>query len=344
MVAEFLLMDTSAPPIATTPPPPAPESGPAAGGGPLPAGAWVEVTGTFPAEGLRLRAAPAPWENLLAIIPEGSTVQVGGGPFPGGNGNPWYQLGVDGVEGWVDGTYLVPTAPPAAEAPEPPAPEPLNAAAGLTAGGWARVTGAADAGGLRLRTAPAPWEGLLTILPEGLQLRLLEGPTPGGNGDPWYRIAANEGTGWVSGIYLTPADAPPGINAATPAPPGTDRGNALVRLALAQVGKRYIWGAVGPDTFDCSGLVLWTARQLGITVPRVAADQARAGVHVDRDKLAPGDLVFFANTYGPGITHVGIYIGGNRWVTAEDEKTGVVVLSLDAPYWKARYAGARRIT
>ena len=83
---------------------------------------------------------------------------------------------------------------------------------------------------------------------------------------------------------------------------------------------------------------------LGIDLPRIAADQASAGVHVDAASLAPGDLVFYANTYQPGISHVGIYIGGGRWVTAEDENTGVVVISMDVPYWKARYAGARRIT
>ncbi|HET8631183.1 MAG TPA: NlpC/P60 family protein, partial [Thermomicrobiales bacterium] len=77
---------------------------------------------------------------------------------------------------------------------------------------------------------------------------------------------------------------------------------------------------------------------------RTTFEQAFAGVHVDRDQLRPGDLVFFANTYAPGITHVGIYLGAGRWVTAEDEDTGVVVLSLDSPYWSAHYAGARRIT
>ena len=57
-----------------------------------------------------------------------------------------------------------------------------------------------------------------------------------------------------------------------------------------------------------------------------------------------GDLVFYENTYGPGITHVGIYIGNNQWVSAENEASGVKISSLDEPYWKARYAGARRIT
>ena len=81
----------------------------------------------------------------------------------------------------------------------------------------------------------------------------------------------------------------------------------------------------------------------GVSLPRTAQQQFDATAPVGRDSLLAGDLVFFANTYAPGITHVGVYIGGNRWVTAQDEQTGVVVLTLDIPYWKARYAGARRI-
>ncbi len=79
-------------------------------------------------------------------------------------------------------------------------------------------------------------------------------------------------------------------------------------------------------------------------MPRVAADQAFAGIHVDFANLVPGDLVFYANTYQPGISHVGIFIGNGQWITASDEITGVIVASMEEPYWKSRYAGARRIT
>lgn len=190
---------------------------------------------------------------------------------------------------------------------------------------------------------------MLALLPEGTKLKILEGPTRGGNGDPWYRVAWDNSWGWVAGIYLIPTTAPAGtpiIPATNAAPvPGAGSGAALVQVASAQVGKPYRWGATGPDNFDCSGLVVYAARKaLGLTMPRVAADQAFAGVHVDFANLTPGDLVFYANTYQPGISHVGIFIGNGQWITAADETTGVIVASMDEPYWKSRYAGARRIT
>jgi cell wall-associated NlpC family hydrolase len=114
---------------------------------------------------------------------------------------------------------------------------------------------------------------------------------------------------------------------------------------MAQVGKPYVWGGTGPDGFACSGLTLFAARKaLGVTLPRVAVDQFTAGVAVKPDELQPGDLFSYANTYTTGISHVGIYIGGGRCVSALDEKIGVKAISLDEPYWKQRYAGARRIT
>lgn len=328
MSAEYLLMDGSPTPVYQTPPP-----DPASVSAPQPAvvatGGTATVIDTAPVGGLRLRAAPAPWETLIAILPDGTTLQIVDGPITGGNGDPWFKVLAGGQEGWVDGIYLAPAAPPPA------------ASGSLAVGGWAAVNGAAEAGGLRLRAAPSPAEQLLTILPEGTKLRILEGPAQGANGDPWFRVAWEGSWGWVDGIYLIPTTAP------TAAPPasGTAAGQAFVKIALAQVGKPYTWGGAGPNTFDCSGLTLYAARKaLGITLPRTADAQAWSGVHVDRDKLVPGDLVFYANTYGPGITHVGIYLGNNRWVSAQDEQAGIVVESLDTPYWKTRYAGARRIT
>ena len=128
----------------------------------------------------------------------------------------------------------------------------------------------------------------------------------------------------------------------TTAPSGSADG--FVQEALRHLGKPYGWGATGPNSFDCSGLTYYAAHKtLGIILPRVAADQAFVGVHVDLGNLRPGDLVFYENTYGPGITHVGIYIGNNQWVSAANETDGVTISSLDEPYWKERYAGARRI-
>ncbi len=279
------------------------------------------VAGTGGA-GVWLKAAPALSAARVVALPDGTPLRLLAGPQRG-DARDWWRVEALGATGWVVADYV-------AFAPAPPAP------VGLVPGSWAAVSGAASAGGLRLRAAPAPTAQLLTILPEGTTLRLLEGPTVGGNGDPWYRVAWDGSWGWVDGAYLLPVDAPA---------PVAPAGQALVDVALAQVGKPYVWGATGPDTFDCSGLTLYAARRvLGITLPRTADAQAWSGVHVDRDHLAVGDLVFFADTYAPGITHVGLYLGDGRWVGAQNEAYGIVVDTLDRPYWRDHYAGARRIT
>jgi cell wall-associated NlpC family hydrolase len=81
----------------------------------------------------------------------------------------------------------------------------------------------------------------------------------------------------------------------------------LIALAAAttQTGKPYQWGGVGPNSWDCSGLVQWAFRQAGVSLPRTSQEQARVGQAVPRWALAPGDVI----TFYPGATHVGIYAG-----------------------------------
>ena len=118
-------------------------------------------------------------------------------------------------------------------------------------------------------------------------------------------------------------------------------GDQVAALARTQVGKPYGWGATGPERFDCSGLALYVYRQLGIALPRVSSDQAGMGVHVDRQELKPGDLVFFS--LRSAFDHVGIFLGNNRFVHAPRRKEPVRVDNLDDAWWNRAYKGARRV-
>lgn len=122
-----------------------------------------------------------------------------------------------------------------------------------------------------------------------------------------------------------------------------DLGLKAATLAREQLGKPYQWGATGPDRFDCSGLVWHVFGQLGVKVPRVSRDQARAGDEVRRSELQPGDLVFFA-TEGGGINHVGIYVGAGDFVHAPRRHMPVKTDSLNNSWWRRRYRGARRVS
>ncbi|HTW20025.1 MAG TPA: NlpC/P60 family protein [Mycobacteriales bacterium] len=108
-----------------------------------------------------------------------------------------------------------------------------------------------------------------------------------------------------------------------------------LRYALTRRGDEYVWGAAGPTTFDCSGLVVWAYAQEGITLPHYTGSLWNSGMHVSRDDLEPGDLVFFF----ADISHVGIYIGNGLMVDAPS--TGQVV-QVQPVFWDA-YVGAVRI-
>lgn len=120
--------------------------------------------------------------------------------------------------------------------------------------------------------------------------------------------------------------------------------SAMVAEALNQLGVRYRFGGNSPDTgFDCSGLVAYTAeRSLGLKLPRNAADMARQSTTIERNELRPGDLVFF-NTLGRRFSHVGIYMGENRFVHSPSAGGVVRVENMTMAYWSKRYNGARRI-
>lgn len=118
-------------------------------------------------------------------------------------------------------------------------------------------------------------------------------------------------------------------------PEATNVGTTALRAALTQRGKPYVWGAAGPDSYDCSGLVMWAFAQEGISLPHYTGDQWNAGMHVSRADLEPGDLVFFF----ADISHVGIYLGNGLMVDAPS--TGQVV-QVQAVFWNA-YVGAVRI-
>ncbi|MCZ2847948.1 C40 family peptidase [Modestobacter sp. VKM Ac-2978] len=128
----------------------------------------------------------------------------------------------------------------------------------------------------------------------------------------------------------------PEVAAPAPAPAPTAAAGVAVQTALAQIGDMYGIGAVGPDSFDCSGLTQYAYAAAGISLPHSSRAQSSLGVAVSRADLQPGDLVFF---YSP-ISHVGMYIGNGQMVHASVSGRPVAVTSVD----KGGYVSARRVT
>jgi peptidoglycan DL-endopeptidase CwlO len=115
--------------------------------------------------------------------------------------------------------------------------------------------------------------------------------------------------------------------------------NGIAAFAYTLLGKPYVWGATGPNSFDCSGLAMYVYAHFGISIPHYTGSQFSVGQSVDKKDLQSGDLVFF-NTYS-SISHVGIYIGGGSFIHAPGTGKNVTISSLDGYYLNA-YAGARR--
>ncbi len=118
-------------------------------------------------------------------------------------------------------------------------------------------------------------------------------------------------------------------------PGGNSIGVQALRWALTRQGDPYIWGAAGPNEFDCSGLVMWAYAHVGISLDHYTGDQWNEGEHISRSQLEPGDLVFFF----PDIGHVGMYVGDGMMIDAPTYGQPVQVQQV---FWNA-YVGAVRI-
>ena len=121
----------------------------------------------------------------------------------------------------------------------------------------------------------------------------------------------------------------------------TGGNSKLIDLAKSKLGCKYVWGATGPNTFDCSGLMLWCHKQLGISIPRTSLAQSKSGVSVSKSDLQVGDLVFFKTTSAP-VGHVGMYIGNGQFIHAPNKSKPVKIDSLSSSYYSSRYVNARR--
>lgn len=129
------------------------------------------------------------------------------------------------------------------------------------------------------------------------------------------------------------------------AAPGEEAVGDLLLQAMSLMGVAYRFGGSSPETgLDCSGFIQYIFRKsLRVNLPRTSAEMARAGRVIDRSELAPGDLVFY-NTRGFQYSHVGMYLGGNKFIHAPRTGKSVEVVNMSSSYWVQRFNGARRIS
>lgn len=130
----------------------------------------------------------------------------------------------------------------------------------------------------------------------------------------------------------------------SPTPPVAAKTNKIVKVAFSQVGKKYALGGASPQKgFDCSGLVWWSYKQHGIKVPRITADQAKAGKSVPKKHARAGDIVVFKTSNSPRGLHTGIYCGDGKFIHSPRLGKRVCVENMD-PVWTRMLITIRRIT
>lgn len=121
--------------------------------------------------------------------------------------------------------------------------------------------------------------------------------------------------------------------------------DSIVQNAKTHLGEKYVWGGTKPNAFDCSGYMKYLYEKEGIEIPRTAYQQSKVGQYVERDELEKGDLLFFLTDKKRNIpiTHVGLYLGNDKFIHAASKKKGIIISSLSKSKYNKIYVKAKRI-
>ena len=143
---------------------------------------------------------------------------------------------------------------------------------------------------------------------------------------------------------LTESDPLPKSFASTVSSAVVDKTETLINNAMQLIGVRYRWGGNTPQSgLDCSGFVRYVFNDtFGFLLPRKSAQMSKVGLQIGKEELQPGDLVFF-NTMRHAFSHVGIYVGDNKFIHAPSKGKSIRVDDMTKVYWEKRYNGARRL-
>lgn len=197
---------------------------------------------------------------------------------------------------------------------------------------------------LNVRSGPSTGYSIKTKLTYGQVVKLTE------KSNGWYKVSLTNGiTGWVDGSYIKiTTENITQIGSSNSSSNNTSSSSyrsAVVNLAYSLLGKPYVWGANGPNSFDCSGFTRYVYLHAeGKSLPRVSYEQAKVGTAVSRGNYLPGDLLYFATTGTGSTSHVGIYVGNNTFIHASGSASNPdkVKLSTLSGYYGRVLLGARR--
>jgi cell wall-associated NlpC family hydrolase len=309
----------------------------------LSAGDWAKVSGTNGA-GVRFRSGASTNASIISVLAEGTKVKV-----RSGSSSDWVAVTYNGSNGYVHKDYLVKSSAPSSGNNSGNSGGDSNSGYRFGNGDHVKTTTS-----LNLRYSPSFSGGVAAVAPAGTVVLVTGSPTHGFYPVDWdglkgymyttYLIATSAALSDRGGSAQDPSDGDSSSNSGGDGGSGSATGNSIVAYAMQYKGYPYVWATHGPGSFDCSGFTYWVALNvLGINIGAGLYTQVAAGTPVSRNSLKPGDLVFFQNTYTWGLSHVGIYIGNDQFIHAENESTGVTISSLKSQYYASRWYGAVRL-
>ncbi|MEX6585130.1 C40 family peptidase [Paraclostridium bifermentans] len=264
-----------------------------------------QVTGSS----VNFRKGPGTNYSVISALSKGTKVGVIS------ESNGWSKISYNGTIGYISSQYL----------------GDINSGGGQE-DNTVKENKQVTASSVNFRKGPGTNYSVIRSLSRGTQVGVIS------ESNGWSKINYNGTIGYASSQYLGTVDSGGGEN-----PGQSSSADKVINIAKQQLGKTYVWGAEGPNTFDCSGFTMYSFRNgAGVNLPRVSKDQSKYGTSVSKSNLQKGDLVFF-DTDGDGVVnHVGIYIGNNEFIHASSG-AGKVVISQFNSYYNSKFTNARRV-
>ena len=194
--------------------------------------------------------------------------------------------------------------------------------------------------GLNVRTGPSTSYAKIATLSYGQSVNVLS------TSNGWSKINYNGSTGYVSSQYLQSKKPSSSSSSNSGSTSVSSSASSVIAYAKTLLGKPYVWGAQGPNSFDCSGFTYYVFKnKAGIILPRTSSAQSKYGTYVSRNNLRAGDLVFF-DTNGANngqVSHVGLYIGNGQMIHASYSQKKIVIDNFNSSYFKRTFVNGRRV-
>ena len=280
---------------------------------------------TTPEIGLNLRKGPGTSYSVIRTLSKGTAVTVHS------SSNGWSKISVNGVEGYVSTSFLSSTNPST-----------NSSTSNETTSTPTTTMYVTPDAGLNLRKGAGTSYSVIKTLSKGTAV------TVHSSNNGWSNVSANGVEGYVSTSYLSSTKpSTSGSSSSSSSNSSTSVSvDKVLDFAHQQLGKPYVWGAQGPNSFDCSGLIYYVYKNAAnITLPRTSVEQSKFGTTVSKSNLKAGDLVFF-DTNGPNngaVSHVGIYAGGGQLIHASSSNKKIVKVNMETSYWNNTYVVAKRV-